>query len=175
MGRVIAEARRTVRGIADAAGIRAGGSLDFERRWNELLAATTTALSLSGPGRGVVEEALCAMEDLVGHLAAAAGGPFAVRLRNGFTPAYLERELRAALEAMESAVPRRGAVEGGDPVVDPEQRAAAAEVLTAEVQHRIGAPLREVIWERASLAATLTGVLTEASSAEAALQRPRKA
>ncbi len=174
MGRVIAEARRTARGIADAAGIRAGGSLDFERRWRELLAATTTALSLAAPGRGVIEETLCAMEDLVGHLAAAAGGPFAVRLRNGFTPQRLEREVRAALAVMETAVPRPPSEHEREPLVDPERRAAAAEVLTGELQRRIGAPLREIVWERASLAATLTGVLTEAAMAESSLEaRPR--
>ncbi len=171
LGRVIAEARRAARSIADAAGIRAGGSLEFEERWGDLLAATTTALSLTGPGLGVVEEALCAFEDLVGHLAAAAGGPFAVRLRNGFGPDRLEQELRTALAAMEQAVPQTATGRSDEPVIDPERRAAAAEVLTKELQHRIGAPLREIVWERASLAATLAGMLTEAAAAEATLTR----
>lgn len=170
LGRVVAEARRAARTVANAAGVHAGGSLDFEQRWAELLGAVSAALSLAGGGRAVVEESLCAVEDLVGQLAAESGGPFAVRLRNAFPPDHLEAELRAAVAAMEAAVPRvRG--RGGEVVVDPEQRAAAADVVAGELQRRVGAPLREIVWERASLAATLAGVLTDAVVAENALQR----
>jgi len=171
MGRVIAEARRAARLVATAAGVSAGGSLAFEERWAELLGAVSTALSLSGRGKGVVEEALCSLEDLIGRLAAEAGGPFARRLRSELTPERLEMELRGALAVMEQVVPR--AKDGSDPVVDPHRRAAAADVVGAELQSRIGGPLRRIIWERATLAATVTGVLTEAALAETSLTPPR--
>jgi hypothetical protein len=168
MGRVIAEIRRAARTIASAAGVVGGGSLDFETRWAELLSAISTALSISGAGRGVIEEALCSLEDLIGHLAAEAGGPFAVRLRNAFAPEHLESELRAAIAVMDEIVPRSTPARS-DPVVEPERRAAAADVLTAELQSRIGAPLRRIVWERAALGATLAGVLTDATVAETSL------
>jgi len=171
LGRTVAAARQTARMVADAAGVRAGGSLGFEQRWGELLQRVTTSLSLAGAARGPVEDALCALEDLVGDLAAGAQGPFAVRLRNSFGAERLERELRGAIAEMELAVPRLRRVPGRDAVLDPEERAAAAEVLEAELQRRIGGPLREVVWERASLTASLAGLLTEVALTEAALER----
>jgi GTPase SAR1 family protein len=168
LGRVIAETRRSARTVASAAGVAAGGSLRFEERWGELLGAVSTALSLSGGSRGVVEETLCSLEDLVGQLAAEAGGPFASRLRNAFTPERLETELRAAVATMEQVVPRRSG-KGSEPVVEPERRAAAADVVTAELQSRIGGPLRRILWDRAALGASLAGVLSESAMAESAL------
>ena len=166
LGRIIAEARRTTRHLAERAGVRRGGSLEFERRWSQLLEATVTALALGGGGRGLFEEALCGIEDLVGHFAAASGGPFGVRIRNTFTPPVLEASLRVALGTMETEVPRPA---GPDAPIDPEERARAADVLAHELQRRIGAPLRTIIWERASLAATLAGLAVDLSRAEADL------
>jgi hypothetical protein len=53
----------------------------------------------------------------------------------------------------------------------PEKRAAAADVLAGELQRRIGAPLRTIIWERASLAASLAGLTVDVTKAEAALRK----
>jgi hypothetical protein len=56
-------------------------------------------------------------------------------------------------------------------VVDPERRAQAAAVAAEDLQRLLGAPLRQVVWERAALAASVAGVTVEALQAEAALQR----
>lgn len=171
LGRIVAEARRTTRDLADAAGVRRGGSLEFEGRWSELLEATVTALALGGAGRGLIEEALCGLEDLVGQLAADSGGPFGTRIRHAFTPGVLEASLRAAVAAMEAFVPRPA---GPEAPIDPEERAGAADLLAGELQQRIGAPLRKIIWERASLAATLAGLSVDLARAEFGLQAARE-
>jgi energy-coupling factor transporter ATP-binding protein EcfA2 len=168
VGRMLAETRRATRQLAEAAGLRRGGSLSFEERWEEIVDATVTALSLSGPGRGIVEEVLCSLEDLVGRIAAEAGGPFGARIREAFTPTVLESSLRDAISVMERDVPRSA---GPNAPMDPERRAEAAHVLAGELQRRIGAPLRTIIWERASLAASLAGLAVDVTKAEAALRR----
>lgn len=168
LGKVVADARRTARQIAAAAGVSAGGSLDFETRWERLLDASVTALSLSGPTVGAFDEVLCAIEDLVGHLSAESGGPFGTRLRQNFTPDRLADDLRAAVTAMDEAVPRAKDGDRAGPL-SPERRAEAADILEAELQVRLGAPLRKILWERASLSAVVAGLSVDASLAEASL------
>lgn len=160
---MVSEARRTARGLAGAAGIAAGGSLRFEERWSEFLDEAVTALSLDRPG--AFEETLYQLEDLVGHLAAEAGGPFAVKLRVNFTPAVLEGALRAAVQRMEAAAPH-----APDGVVEPERRAGAADILAEELQRRVAAPLREILWARAALAASIAGLAVDAAGVEEGLR-----
>lgn len=169
LGRVIEDARRAARTVAAASGVGSGGSLDFERRWAEFRSAAITSLSLSGSTVAGYEEALRSLEQLVLRLSAIAGGPFGTRMRQTFTPERLDTELRGSVDVMESLVPRiRG--KGGQPgPIDPERRAEAAQVLDGQLQARIGAALREIIWERASLAAVVAGLAVDASMAESHL------
>jgi hypothetical protein len=171
LGRVLADTRRAARHLADAAGLRRGGSLDFEERWSDLIDATVTALSVFGPSPGVLEEAICGIEDFVGRLSAESGGPFGTRIRQAFTTERIERVLREGVNRMDLAVPRPEERRAKRRVVDPEERAAAAEVLAAELQRRIGGPLREIVWERASLAAYMAELAVDAVAAEDALQQ----
>lgn len=170
LGRLLAGTRRAARALADAAGLRQGGTLHFEERWAEAVERVSTALAVSGPTPGVMEEAICTLEDLVGRLAAEGGGPFAPRLRSTFSTARLEEELRAAGAGMEAAFPPV-VDRSGRRVIEPERRARAANLLAEELQRRLGAPLRRAVWERAALAASVTGVTVEALEAEAVLQR----
>ncbi|MDX1690501.1 MAG: GTPase [Acidimicrobiia bacterium] len=151
---VLADVRRSARALAVSAGVRRGGSLAFEERWGALVEASAAALALGGGGRGVVEEVLCGLEDFVGHLSAEAGGPFGMRLRYRFTPERIEREVDAVTEEVAAA--------GGDP-------SKAAAVAAEALQRRLGAPMREVVWERASLAASMAGLVVDVANAEAAL------
>ncbi|MFH1331492.1 MAG: GTPase [Actinomycetota bacterium] len=170
LGRLLAGTRRAARALADAAGLRQGGTLHFEERWAEAVEATAASLAVAGPTAGVMEEAICTLEDLVGRLAAEGGGPFAQRLRHNFPTSRVEEVLRGAAARMEAEVP---AVLGrsGRRVIDPERRAQAAGVVAEEMQRRLGAPLRRAVWERAALAASVAGVTVEALQTEAALQR----
>jgi GTP-binding protein EngB required for normal cell division len=151
---VLSDVRRAARTLADSAGVRRGGSLAFEERWGALVEASAAALALSGGSRGVVEEVLCGIEDFVGHLSAEAAGPFGMRLRHRFPPARLEAEVRGILGDL-----------GG---VSDAGRASA--IAAGGLQERIGGPLREIVWERASLAATVAGLVVDVSRAEASLQ-----
>jgi hypothetical protein len=169
LGRVIEDARRTARAVAGAAGIGGGGSLDFEKRWDQFRSAATAVLSVRGATVAAYEEALRSLEQLILRLSAIAGGPFGMRMRQTFTPDRLDTELRGAVELMEAMVPRIEG-KGGEPgPISPERRAEAADTLDAQLQARIGAPLREIIWERASLAAVVAGLAVDASMAEAQL------
>jgi hypothetical protein len=170
LGRVLAGTRRTARTLADAAGLRRGGTLHFEERWAEVADRAAAALAVWGPAPGVMEEAICAVEDLVGHLAAEAGGPFASRLRHNFSTERVEEALRAAAVRMDGSIPV-AAGRSGRRAIDPERRAEAAAVAAEELQRRLGAPLRQAIWERAALAASVVEVTVDALRAEAALQR----
>jgi len=166
LGRVIEDARRTARAVAGAAGVSGGGSLDFERRWEDFRARTVAELSAKGPTVAVYEEVLRSLEQLVLRLSAVAGGPFGMRMRQTFMPERLDAELQGAIDVMETMVPRIAGKDGRPGPIDPHRRAEAAEVLDAQLQGRIGAPLREIIWERASLAAVVAGLAVDASMAE---------
>ena len=174
LGRVLAGSRRTARALADAAGLRQGGTLHFEERWAETLEVMAASLAAFGPTPGVMEEAICSLEDLVGRLAAEGGGPFAHRLRHAFSTSRLEEALRRAAARMDAAVPPATG-RGGRRVVDPEGRAQAAAVVAEDLQSRLGGPLRRAVWERAALGASVAGVTVEALQAEAALQKSRPA
>jgi hypothetical protein len=162
LGQVVEEARAAARKVAAVTGVGTGGSLDFEERWDQVRAAVVASLAPSGPSVGPLEESLRAVEYLVGAIAAEAGGVFGLRTRQVFNPDRVEAEVRAAVVLMEHAVPRSE----GRVAADLERRARAAAVLDAELQERIGAPLRTLLWERASLSAVVAGLAVDASMAE---------
>jgi GTP-binding protein EngB required for normal cell division len=154
MGAVLGEARRVAAGLASAAGVAHGGSLAFEERWSPFVTAAVSALS-ANRGPGVVNEVLCGLEDLVGHLAVEAGGVFAQKLRGTFPPNHLEEVLGQAL-ARAAGAPDRD---------------TARRVLADHLQVGVGGPLREILWERAALSASLAGFVVDAEAAQQALQR----
>ncbi|HAX82058.1 MAG TPA: hypothetical protein DCY40_05790, partial [Actinobacteria bacterium] len=49
------------------------------------------------------------------------------------------------------------------------RREARAAILDAELQERIGAPLRRLLWERASLSAVVAGLAVDSAIAESRL------
>ncbi len=168
LGRVIEDARRAARAVAGAAGVAGGGSLDFEQRWGDFRSRTVAALA-AGPSVAAYEEALRSLEQLILRLSAIAGGPFGMRMRQTFSPERLDEELRGAVDVMEAVVPRLPGRDGRPGPIDPHRRAEAADVLDAQLQARIGAPLREIVWERASLAAVVAGLAVDATMAESHL------
>ncbi|MBU1225958.1 MAG: 50S ribosome-binding GTPase [Actinobacteria bacterium] len=161
---VISEARRAARNLAASAGLLGAGSLAFEQQWKELLDKATTALALAEEGSTVFEEVLVSLGVLIGRLASQAGGPFASRIRYQFPPQKIEAVLRDAVETVDRLVP------GGPGAIEPERRADAAGLLSDHLQERIGGPLREILWERAALSASVAGLAVEAAQAEAKLR-----
>jgi len=162
LGRVVEEARAAAHRVAAATGVTAGGSLDFEERWSEVRTAVVSSLADSDAGVAEVEESLRSVEHLIGFLSAAAGGIFGLRTRQVFNPDRVEAEVRAAIATMEASVPRRSDPTGV-------RREARTAILDAELQERIGAPLRRLLWERASLSAVVAGLAVDSAIAESRL------
>jgi GTP-binding protein EngB required for normal cell division len=154
LGAVLGEARRIAATLASAAGVAHGGSLAFEERWAKFVDAAASALSMSR-GPGVVHEVLCGLEDLVGHLAIDAGGVFAQKLRGTFPPNHLEEVLEEALAQAAEA-----------PDIE-----TVGRVITDHLQRGVGGPLREILWERAALSASVAGFVVDAEAAQRALER----
>jgi hypothetical protein len=162
LGRVVEEARAAAHRVAAATGVTAGGSLDFEERWLEVRTAVVSSLADSDAGVAEVEESLRSVEHLIGFLSAAAGGIFGLRTRQVFNPDRVEAEVRAAIATMEASVPRQSDPTGV-------RREARTAILDAELQERIGAPLRRLLWERASLSAVVAGLAVDSAIAESRL------
>lgn len=161
LGRVVEEAKAAAHRVAAATGVTAGGSLDFEERWSQVRLAVVSSLA-DGSGVAGIEEALRSVEHLVGHLSGAAGGIFGLRTRQVFNPDRVEAEVRAAIATMETSV-------APDPDPTGVRREARAAILDAELQERIGAPLRRLLWERASLSAVVAGLAVDSAIAESRL------
>ncbi|HSM02561.1 MAG TPA: GTPase [Acidimicrobiia bacterium] len=165
LGRIIEDIRRTARDVAGAMGIATSGPLDFERRWDEFRTQVASRLAVDGPSVAVYEEALRSLDQLVLRLSIEAGGPYGTRIRQTFEPDRLDDELRGSVEAMEQRIPRGGSGTS----LDPGRRAEAVAILDAQLQARIGSRLREILWERASLAAAVAGLAVDATMAESDL------
>ena len=162
LGRVVEEAREASRLVAAAAGLGGGGSLEFEERWNGVRTGVVELLAASGPRAGNFEESLRRLELMVGSLAAAAGGAFGVRTRQVFSDDRVEEEVRAAVDLADRVI-------SGRTVEDEVVRQAKAAILDSELQERIGAPLRKILWERASLGAVVAGLAVDSARAESLL------
>ncbi len=162
LGRVVEEARQAAHRVAAASGVHTHSSLDFESRWKSVYTTAVAALAPDAPRVAPLEESLRAIEHFVGALSGAAGGVFGVRIRQAFNPDRVEEQVRAALGVMDGMFSR---VAAGDPVLIQ----ARAEVLEVELQERIGAPLRRILWERASLAAVVAGLAVDSAQAEVQL------
>ena len=75
------------------------------------------------------------------------------------------RWLQRVVHAFAREVPR-----GEAGVIIPERRADAAGMLSDRLQETIGAPLREMLWERSALSASVAGLAVDAAQAEARLR-----
>jgi energy-coupling factor transporter ATP-binding protein EcfA2 len=150
IGKIVDDARQAARSIASAAGVTAGGSLEFEQRWQRVSGAIVNEVTTHGAAG--FEEALRLLEALVLRLAAEAGGGFGLRIRQGFRAEHIESELQHAVDA---------SVPASDP----------AAVLESELQERFGAPIRAVLWERASLSAVVAGLAVDATTVDDSLGR----
>ena len=153
VGKIIDDAQRVSRAVAGAAGVSAGSSLDFEERWLSVLEEIVTDVS-EGGGPAEFEEALRLIEGFILRISTDAGGVFGSRLRKTFGPDRVETELSAAFEAAAVAID------------DPGRE------LNRELQERFGAPLRTLLWERASLAAVVAGLAVDATMVAESIGRP---
>lgn len=151
IGKIVDDARRAARSVAGAAGVGEGGSLDFETRWDAVRASIATHLA-SGNGAAAFQEGLRLIEGMILRLSTDAGGVFGLRIRQSFGTRLIEEELSAAFDA---------ALATADPPV----------AIDTELQERFGAPLRTMLWERASLSAVVAGLAVDATMVDQALGR----
>lgn len=151
IGKIVDDARRTAREVAGAAGIGDGGSLGFEERWDAVRSAIRVLLE-RGNAAAAFQEGLRLIEGMILRLSTDAGGAFGVRIRQSFGTRLIEDELSAAFDA---------ALSTGD----------AAGAIDDVLQERFGAPLRAMLWERASLAAVVAGLAVDATMVDETLGR----
>jgi hypothetical protein len=151
VSKIIDDARRAAQSVAGAAGVSGGGSLEFEERWLVVREAIVAGLVADG-GAAAFEEALRLLEGFILRLSTEAGGVFGVRIRQGFRVEMIEDELRAVQ------------TQAGD-------ASDVGRVLDDGLQERFGAPLRTLLWERASLAAVVAGLAVDASMVDQSLGR----
>lgn len=151
VGKIIDDARRATREIAGAAGVTGGGSLEFESRWLSVRESIVADV-VTGGGPAAFEEALRLLEGFILSLSTGAGGVFGLRIRQTFGADLIESELSSAFESVVGT-------------------ADAGRALDEEMQERFGAPLRRLLWERASLSAVVTGLAVDATAVDQSMGR----
>lgn len=155
-GKRLADIRRAVRVIARRARLYQGGEVGFDRRWQEVQDALVEEL-LDPDRRAALDDTLCQLEDFVAGVSAETGGTFGRRVVDAFPPERLEAEMRQAAGL---------GIESAEAASEPPEDTIVAE----EMYRRIGKPLRELFWDRATLGAHLTSLSVDALQAEAKLR-----
>jgi hypothetical protein len=150
--KVIGDSARIVRMIGEAAGIWEGASVDFEASWKRVRAEVLAGI---GPESTQAdrEDALCRLEDLTALIAVRCGTLLGEAVRSVASRETIESVVGRLADAGASVdVPTDGLwgrLTGADP-------AEAADPRAAFLEEALGGPLRELLWRRALLAATVT-------------------
>ena len=186
-GKLLADMRNAGRALQRACGLETGAPLGFDERWTRLrqgLAADMVPADDDTPALGF-EGALGRLDQFVTDLSVATGAHFGRRLRQDFSIDRLAVELRAAtktagLSPSTEGLHRRewsglrrglyqfwfGPTETQPPAADPARRR-----LDEELDGRVGSPLREELWRRSELGASLAALEVEALQAQRARRR----
>jgi GTPase Era involved in 16S rRNA processing len=151
VGKIIDDARHAARSVASAAGVSRSGSLDFEERWLSVREAIVTDLVARGRP-ATFEEALRLLEVFILGLSTDAGGVFGQRIRQTFREEVIEAALQGAMRGVETSPDPGSSLDEG-------------------LQEGFGAPLRKLLWERASLAAVVAGLAVDARMVDESLGR----
>ena len=161
MRKIAADVRRTAKYLVDRAGLERGGSIGFRERWPETRAAAAVAV-LRDSTRGSYSEALAILETFMASISVETGGTFARRIRDEMTPAAIAGALDSGIElelANHTDPPRRRRA----------KRLHAAErrrLIEGELEARLGVPVRDMLWGRATLAAQLATLGVELANVE---------
>ena len=148
--RLIADADTLLRTLARAVGVWAGTGVDFGDRWERV--RRHVALELGhAHGAPVREDALCYIEDLVASVSVDVGEVFGVKVRQRLTRDRIESAVDAAVAAVGDVGPERSRWRLGASRDNGARDDAAASVL----DERIGRPMRDLLWDRARLGATI--------------------
>lgn len=150
--KVIGDAARIVRMVGDAAGVWQGSSVDFERSWSRVRSEVLKGI---GPASSQAdrEDALCRLEDLTALIAVKAGpilGNEVRRIADRATIESVVAELAAAggSRPVESAEGLWARLTGAEPDESDDPRGGLLDT-------KLGHPLRDLLWRRALLGATV--------------------
>jgi hypothetical protein len=150
--KVIGDAVRIVRMVGDAAGVWQGAAIDFERSWSRVRSEVLAGL---GPESSQAdrEDALCRLEDLTALIAVRAGPILGDEVRRIADRATIEAAVTEVASAagsvpVDSAVGLWGRLTGAEPAEGDDPRGGMLEA-------KLGGPLRDVLWRRALLGATV--------------------
>ncbi len=151
VGKVIADAEQLLRALGHATGLWNGGGAFFTEQWRRVAARAVEDLA-AGPQAAARENALCQIEDLVAAVAVEIGDEFGDRLRRRLPKDRIEAGVDAAAAARPTppAVPRSRWRR--KETASPPDTSDVARLL----EEHIGAPLRDLLWDRAQLGATIT-------------------
>ncbi len=172
LGKLLTDIRRAGDELAAAAGIAGGGSLDFDKRWHDV--RLQAAAALVADGAAGQHDTSCRIEDFVAALSVETGGAFGRELRAAVPLAWIEEQVGDACAAWLAAPPppppprrfyhlwRRPA-----PPRSPAD-------LAARLDEHIGGELRERLFARALLGATLASFRVELATVEARAGLPER-
>jgi hypothetical protein len=150
VGKLLSDAGQVVQQLGTTSGVWQGYTIDFEARWGKVRDAAAAGL-VPGAGAAAVEDALCRVEDFVAAVSVETGGVFGERMREAFSGDRIDVEVAAAADAARGAEsrlsqPRRKQVDTS-PVRD---------LAAAQLDERLGEPMRVMLLERALFGGTVT-------------------
>lgn len=161
--KTIADVSQAVSMTLNRARLQNGGAVGFDERWSAATAGIGAALDAAD-----LEGATTVMDDFVGSLVSVVGASFGRRLVAEVPADLIEKELHEAAMATASAAPepkkkrRRSKAEPGPEaeIIDP-----------PDLDASLSQPLRDLLWDRSYLGATLAAVSVQASQAQAKLTK----
>lgn len=156
--KTIADIARAVSLITARARLDRGGAVGFEERWETVKAGIEESLGSNEP-----EDAMLAMDAFVASLVADVGPSFGRRLINAVPPHVIERELNPERRPDPAPVAKKQRFRRRR---QPEETAAAPALEPASFEQALADPLRELLWDRSYLGATLAAVAVEAAQAQ---------
>ncbi len=150
--KVIGDSARIVKLIGEAAGVWRGASVDFEASWERVRGEVLTGIGASST-QADREDALCRLEDLTALIAVKSGPLLGEAVRSVADRQAIESVVaELATSATSADVPSDGLwgkLTGAEPAALTDPRAGI-------LDEALGRPLRDILWKRALLAATVT-------------------
>lgn len=160
--KVIGDGTRIIRMIGEAAGVWQGSSVDYEASWTRVRAEVLAGIGADST-QADREDALCRLEDLTALIAVKAGPLIGEAVRSVADRAAIESVVSELVEAASSVDPPTdglwGKLTGAEPAESVDPR---AEIL----DRALGSPLRDILWRRALLAATVAHASVGAAQLE---------
>jgi GTP-binding protein EngB required for normal cell division len=170
--KVVRDASRIVRAVGESAGVWQGASLEFEKAWTRV---SREVIAGVGPDSTQAdrEDALCRLEDLTAAIGVKAGpllGPMVRAATDRDTIEALVADLAISgpgeLPKNQGLWDRLTGAEEEKPVLGPGERL---------LDDKLGNPLREILWKRALLGATVAHAAVGAVQLEEKINRSARA